>query len=110
MINGRSEVEEYIKLLRKSESKDSKIKITKIVAYLDLLQIQGLSLGMPYIKHIKDEIWELRPLRDRILFAYFENNKFILLSQFIKKTRKTPKKEIEKAIKYLENYKKGCDL
>ena len=26
-------------------------------------------IGEPFIKHLEGEIWELRPLRDRILFA-----------------------------------------
>ena len=46
-------------------------------------------------------------MRDRILFAYWDNNKFIILSQFVKRTQKTPKREIEKAKSYLEDYKKG---
>ncbi len=72
-----------------------------------MLKEQGLSLGTPYIKHLDNDIWELRPLRDRILFAYWDNNKFIILSQFVKRTQKTPKREIEKAKSYLEDYKKG---
>ena len=39
------------------------------------------------------------------LFAYWDNNKFILLSIFMKKTQKTPKKEIEKAKRYLKEYR-----
>lgn len=74
------------------------------------LKERGLALGTPYIKHIDEEIWELRPLRDRILFAYWENNKFIILSYFIKQTQKTPKKEIEKAKRYLYDYKKRSDV
>jgi len=69
-----------------------------------MLKEKGLSLGTPYIKHIDGEIWELRPLRDRILFAYFDNNEFILLSIFMKQTQKTPQREIEKAKRYLEDY------
>lgn len=65
----------------------------------------GLSIGMPYIKHIENNIWELRPLRDRILFAYYEDNKFILLNYFIKQTQKTPEREIEKAKSLLKEYK-----
>ena len=71
-----------------------------------MLRENGLSIGEPYIKHLDNDIWELRPLRDRILFAYFDNNKFILLSIFIKQTQKTPQREIEKAKKLLEDYKK----
>ena len=103
--NGRSEVVEYIKSLQKKNDKDSKIKFNKIVAYIRLLREHGLSLGTPYIKHLDTEIWELRPLRDRILFAYWDNNKFILLSYFMKQTQKTPPREIEKAKKLLKDYK-----
>lgn len=105
--NGRSEVEEYIENLRmKQDNKDSRIKFQKIAAYIKLLLKNGLRLAEPYIKHIDNEIWELRPLRDRILFAYIGKNKFILLSHFMKETAKTPRKEIEKAKRLLEEYKR----
>ena len=104
--NGNSEIKNYIKDLKKNQKKDSKIKFYKIISYIRILKEKGLSIGFPYIKHIEDDIWELRPLRDRILFAYWDNNKFILLSIFMKKTQKTPKKEIEKAKKYLEEYRR----
>lgn len=51
------------------------------------------------------EIWELRPLNNRILYAYYEDNKFILLHHFIKTTRKTPKRELEQAIRNLKDYR-----
>ncbi len=40
------------------------------------------------------------------MFASWYNNKFIMLSVFMKDTKKTPKREIEKAKRYLEDYKK----
>lgn len=106
--NGKSEVEQYIKELstKRNTSKDFKIKFTKVVSYIDLLARNGFELGVPYIKHIQGEIWELRPLRDRIFFAYWDNNKFILLNHFMKKTQKTPEREIEKAKRLLQEYKK----
>lgn len=102
--NGKSEVKEYIKELQKKNNKDKKIKFQKIIAYIRMLKEQGLSLGEPYIKHLDEEIWELRPLRNRILFASCMDNKFVLLTIFMKQTQKTPKKEIEKARRYLEDY------
>lgn len=108
--NHKSEIKEYIKNLQQRNSKDSNIKFNKIIAYIRMLQQNGLSLGEPYIKHLDSDIWELRPLRDRILFAYFNNNQFILLNIFMKQTQKTPKKEIEKAKKLLEDYKKRRNL
>ena len=66
-------------------------------------------LKAPHIKKLDKEIWELRPLRDRILFTSWYNNKFILLSVFMKNTQKTPKLEIDKARRLLEDYKKRND-
>ncbi|MDY4010160.1 MAG: type II toxin-antitoxin system RelE/ParE family toxin [Fusobacterium gastrosuis] len=66
---------------------------------MEVLAQYGTQAGEPYIKHLDDEIWELRPLRDRILFVAFYNKSYILLHSFIKKTQKTPKREIEKAKK-----------
>lgn len=93
--------------LQNNNNKTDRIKLNKIIAYMRMLEEKGLALGEPYIKHISGNIWEMRPLRDRILFATWENNKFIILSQFIKMTQKTPRREIEKAKRLLENYKKG---
>ncbi len=108
--NGKSEVKEYIESLQMRKSKDNNIKFNKIVAYVRMLKMKGLSLGEPHIKKIDEEIWELRPMRDRILFAYCENNKFVLLSVFMKKTNKTPEREKCKAKKLLEDYKRRSGL
>lgn len=103
---GKSEIYEYIKKLKSINSKENKQKVKKIDSYITLLSIYGLTLSEPYIKKIENEIWELRPLKDRILFASLYNNKIILLSVFTKQTKKTPKKEIIKAKKLLKEYKK----
>lgn len=102
--NGESEIENYIRGLREKKNKNNNIKFAKIVSYIRMLRENGLALGVPYIKHLEGEIWELRPLRDRILFAYIKNDKFILLNMFLKKTQKTPKREIEKAKNLLKDY------
>ena len=49
------------------------------------------------MKHLEGSIWELRPLRDRILFTTWYKNGFILLHHFMKKTQKSPRSETEKA-------------
>lgn len=104
--NGKSEIEEYLLRLQKQKNKANRIKLNKIIAYIDMLEKYGISIGEPYIKHIDDYIWELRPLRDRILFAYWNHNKFILLSVFMKQTQKTPQREIEKAKRNLKDFLK----
>jgi len=108
-INNKSDIQEYLNNLQKKKDKDSRIKFNKVTAYINLLSEYGLELGNPYIKFIEDGIWELRPLRDRIFFAYIEDNTFILLSMFMKQTQKTPRKEIEKAKKCLKDFRKRSD-
>ena len=53
----------------------------------------------------EDEIWELRPLRNRILFVAWFDGSFVLLHHFVKKTQKTPRREIEKAKRELKDLK-----
>ena len=107
--NGENEVLNNINYLNQHTNKDNRIKLEKITAYMRLLQNNGLALGEPYIKHLCDNLWELRPLRDRILFAYVKDNTFLLLTYFIKKTQKTPAREIERAKKMLVKYLKEGD-
>jgi phage-related protein len=104
--NGKSPVRDYLDSLEKKslKSKDARIKLQKITAHIDALSEQGTMIGEPVTKHLHKEIWELRPLRDRILYFYFNDNKFVLLHHFIKQTSKTPKKEIEQAIINMADY------
>lgn len=95
--DGSQPVADYIRRLASKADKDSRIKLNKIQDYINALREYGLQLREPYIKHLDGEIWELRPLRDRILFVAWHNGSFVLLHQFIKKTQKTPAREIEKA-------------
>lgn len=106
---GKSEVEDYLQLLQQNNDKDSRIKVNKLIAYIEMLEKHGLGIGEPYIKRLNKDIWELRPIRNRILFANYENNKFILLNVFIKQTKKTPKKEIKKAEGMLKEFRKRSD-
>jgi len=105
---GEAPIADYISDLagRKSSSKDSRVKYDKIMDYLDYLSVAGKTAGEPYVKHLDGEIWELRPLSDRILFAERTNDSFILLHWFVKKSRKTPKREIEQAKRNLADYRR----
>lgn len=108
--NGKSEVYLYFKELKRNDSKNNKQKRKKIDTYLDMLAEYGLALSEPYIKKLDNDIWELRPLRDRVLFASWCNNTFILLNIFTKKTQKTPKRELEKAHRLLKDFKERNDI
>ena len=94
---GRRPVADYLDELAARTDKDSQIKLSKIQEYMNILRQYGTLAGEPYIKHLDGNIWELRPIRDRILFVAWHNGSFVLLHQFMKKTQKMPPKEIEKA-------------
>lgn len=104
--NGYSEVREFIDWLEQAavSSKEGRINRNKVVAYINMLKEMGTRVGEPVTKHLDGEIWELRPLKNRILYAYYKDNKFIILHYFVKKTQKTPRKEIIKAKKNLKDY------
>ena len=91
--NGRSEIIEFLDELKNKTSKTDRVNREKILAYIGALQKYGTRIGKPYVKHIENELWELRPLGNRIFFFYWKDNKFVLLHHFIKKTQKTPQKE-----------------
>ncbi len=67
--NGNEPVLDYMRELASKKSKDSRIKLNKLNDYIELLSQHGTRAGEPYIKHLEDEIWELRPLRDRIFIC-----------------------------------------
>lgn len=102
---GNQPVLDYMRELARHDSKDSRIKLNKINDYIELLSQHGTRAGQPYIKHLDAEIWELRPLRNRILFVAWLDGSFVLLHHFVKKTQKTPRREIEKAKRELQDLK-----
>lgn len=103
---GVNESEAYIEELNQKsfKSKDAKIKISKITEYFRALRTYGTTIGSPTVKHIKDELYELRPLRDRFFFFYKHGNRYIVLNHFVKKTQKTPQREIDKAFRLIDYY------
>ena len=86
--NGKEPVAEYIAELAQKKDKDSRIKLNKIRDYIKVLSEYGTQAGEPYIKHLDGEIWELRPLRDRILFVGWIQGSYVLLHQFVKKHKR----------------------
>ena len=104
--NNREPVREYIDELRRRSgtNKDARINLSKIVAYVDLLEKHGTWIGEPIVKHLDGDIWELRPLANRFLFAYYKDKIYLLLHHFIKETQKTPQREINQAKRNFKEY------
>jgi phage-related protein len=76
----------------------------------DLRTVQiGWPLGMPLVKAMGQGLWELRSnLPDGTVRIFFitSNGEIVLLHAIIKKSQKTPEKELETAKKRAKNYEK----
>lgn len=82
----------------------------KAIRDIEILEQFGKDLREPYVKPIKgnDGLYELHIKFAcdiaRIFYFTYRDNRFILLHGFIKKTMKTPKNEIDRAVRYMEDY------
>ena len=104
--DGKSQIWEFLEELRikAATSKDARIQHKQASLYIELLQQNGTRLNENITKHLEDGIWELRPGNNRVFYFFFQDNTFVLLHQFRKKTQKTPKREIEKAKRERDDY------
>jgi len=80
--------------------KDIKARIINII---DLLIEYGpQNVREPYVKHIRGKLFEIRAKgKDgiaRVFYFTMTGQRIVLIHGFIKKTQKTPKKELETAI------------
>ena len=97
--DGVSELWNFLDDLQRkaSTNKDARIQHKQITQYIQLLEDHGTRLGENITKHLEEDIWELRPGNNRVLYFYHRDDTYVLLHQFRKKTQKTPRREIEKA-------------
>ncbi len=99
--NGEIPVQEFL------DSLDVKMR-SKMLTEIDKLRKKGNTLRRPDSKHLADGIFELRAIRggniSRVLFFFIFERQIVLTNGFIKKTRKTPKSEIERASRYRNEY------
>lgn len=51
-------------------NKNARIQHKQIVQYIQLLEDHGTRLGENITKHLEEDIWELRPGNNRVLFFY----------------------------------------
>lgn len=96
--SGKSPVIDFIDQLQSSQ----KAKITRC---LDLLEEYGPQIKEPHSKKLSgyENLFELRSSGSssvRLLYSCL-SNKFLVLHAFVKKTNKTPAKEINTALKRL---------
>lgn len=96
---GKCPIWDFLEALRLKAptNKDARIQHKQASLYIELLQQNGTHMNAEITKHLDDGIWELRPGNNRVFYFFYQNDTYVLLHQFRKKSQKTPKREIEKA-------------
>jgi phage-related protein len=82
----------------------------KLVRIVELIESLGLDkVREPYVKHLQKSLWEMRMSgRDgisRAIYVTASGRRVVIVRAFIKKTQKTPRSEIELALKRAEELK-----
>lgn len=80
----------------------------KMLWTIKLFENNGTDLREPYSKKLRDEIFELRAKKgsdiSRVLYFFVHDGKAVLTHGFTKKSQRTPAGEIERAMRYREEY------
>ena len=81
----------------------------KYLAFTDRMEMYGGDLGMPHTKALSNGLFELRIKSAdgivRVFFCTVIHREITMLHSFIKKTQKTPKKELNIARQRLKELK-----
>ena len=103
--SGEQPAKKYLQNLQQQNGKNARIQARQIATYIQLLAEHGLSLSKNIIDKVDEKynIWELRPGCNRVFFVAWIDGAFVLLHAFPKKTQKTPKREIEQAIREVKD-------
>jgi phage-related protein len=81
----------------------------RYLRYSDRMEVYGPDLGMPHTRAMGEGLFELRLKAAegiaRVFYCTMVGKKIVILHQFIKKTDKTPSKELEIARRRLKEVK-----
>lgn len=75
--------------------------VARFMRYAERMETYGPNLGMPHTRSMGDGLFELRLKAAegiaRILFCTVVERQIVVLHQFVKKSEKTPKRELQVA-------------
>jgi len=81
----------------------------RMIKLMELIEIYGANLGPPHTEAMGDGLFEIRAKAKegigRGLFCYLKGKHVYVLRVFVKKTNKTPKKEIKLARERMKEVK-----
>jgi phage-related protein len=76
--------------------------LAKVLLIFDMVEEFGPNLGKPHTDSLGDGLFEVRAKGEegigRSLFCYMRGKQIVILHSFIKKTQKTPKKDLDIAL------------
>jgi phage-related protein len=82
----------------------------RMLKLLELIESHGANLGEPHTKSISDGLFEIRAKAKegigRSLFCYLDGTNIVVLHAFVKKTQKTPKKDLDLAFERMKEVRK----
>ena len=100
--NNKTPMDEILEELQKNEKLEA-----KFFRELELLQMFG-HLEEPHVKALENGIFELRIIQGnnqaRTIFFYVVRKQIIMTHGFIKKTNKTPRVELNRALEYKKEF------
>jgi len=87
---------------------DMKARFSRVV---ELIETFGLNqVGPPHIKHLEGSLWEIRLTGksgiSRALYVAVKQKRVVVVRVFVKKTQKTPRREIKIALERAKEIKK----
>ncbi len=109
-IDMKWKIKFYNKSVEQSVDKLEKSIKFKMLAIFNMMLEHGPDLGMPFTKAMGKGLFEARAKGQagiaRGFFCIVSNTTIMILHVFVKKTEKTPKKELDLAIKRLKEVNK----
>ena len=85
--------------------------LARFLRYAERMEAFGPDLGMPHTRALGSGLFELRIKAAegiaRVFYCTVINNRIVFLHQFVKKTEKTPAKELDIARQRMKEVKHG---
>lgn len=83
--------------------------VARFLRYAERMEIYGPNLGMPHTRAMGDGLFELRLKAAegiaRVFYCTLIGRRIVMLHQFVKKSEKTPRKELEIARRRMKETK-----